>query len=209
MRPRAHRQSTSVSCEEDEAGKVFRTRLSPAWLGSSHGVGVTCRDWPDLRCCAFGLAAGRSDLFTFRRGSLRNTRDQELDSSYPETSGLSWPWLTFRVLTTDLPALPPRAVLPRQRDSHEQSAPPMNLQAVLRRVSTCGSDLHRTFHRPAVLRPRPSKSASRSWSSTLYSATSLLTVFQARTSMDFNSLRSVSLSGSHTRLIAVHCPPCC
>jgi len=101
---------------------------------------------------------------------------QELESSYLETSSLSWSWLTFRVLTTDQPALRPQTPLPRQRGSLQQSAPPMNISGILRRISASGSDQHRIFHNPTVQRPRPWVSASRPWSSTRCSATSLPTL---------------------------------
>jgi len=100
---------------------------------------------------------------------------------------LSWPWLTSRVLTTDQPALlwmsraAETAGLTRaERSSHE-------LSGDLRRVSIGGSDLCLGFKSRTTQHPRPWGPASRPWPSTLYSATDLLTVFQARTSLDLGA----------------------
>jgi hypothetical protein len=110
---------------------------------------------------------------------------QELEPSYLETSSLSWSWLTFRVLTTDLPALPPQTQLPRQRSKYEQSAPPMNVWRSFDVYQQAAATSTGLFNNPTVQRPRPWVSASRPWPSTRCSATSLPTIFQARTSLDF------------------------
>jgi len=75
----------------------------------------------------FRLAASTVTFAPCGVGLCGIRSSQELEPSYPETSSLSWSWLTFRVLTTDLPALPPQTLLPRQRGKYEQSAPPMNV----------------------------------------------------------------------------------
>jgi hypothetical protein len=96
----------------------------------------------------------RCDLYPFRAGPMRNLVKEGPAPGYPETGGLSWPWLTYRVFAINRPALPLQAPLPRQRNKLEQSTSPMNFLRPFD-VYQHTAATYTGLPNPAAQRPRP------------------------------------------------------